>query len=248
MRKRIVITDLTRMQQGKVCVAGYDKDHRCVRPVLYPKGILEKDIVREGQPVIFPFALVEFDFLKEDPNPPHTEDVHFTEGDFSFVQKVTQRRKVLEWSLFPSVQEIFEQTIHTDFGYYVLDRQGPRSTGTIIPKEITAIIYEPGPEGAWDYRIIFRDGAGTQYRLKITDLTWHYYCDAMRREKFENDHTRVTSHLTTLLMSGEVCLRIGLSRGWKKFPDKCFLQVNGIHTFPDYLEGKTFGDYFDKKF
>ena len=37
--------------------------------------------------------------------------------------------------------------------------------------------------------------------------------------------------------------RIGLSRGWAKFPDRCFLQVNGVYTFPDYLQGKTFAEF-----
>jgi ATP-dependent DNA helicase RecQ len=40
-----------------------------------------------------------------------------------------------------------------------------------------------------------------------------------------------------------VVLRIGLTRHWDAYPDRCFLQITGIHTFPDYLEGQTFADF-----
>src|SRR5512139_1836862 len=73
----LVITDLTRMQQGRVCVAGYDQHQHPVRPVLPPPGISESALYKDGQPNIFPFALVEFDLQEADPQPPHTEDVFF---------------------------------------------------------------------------------------------------------------------------------------------------------------------------
>jgi hypothetical protein len=38
-------------------------------------------------------------------------------------------------------------------------------------------------------------------------------------------------------------LRIGLARLWEKFPDRCYLQITGIYTFPDYLRGRTFTDF-----
>ncbi len=39
MKTQLVITDLTRMQRGKVCIAGYDATHQCIRPTLPPPGI-----------------------------------------------------------------------------------------------------------------------------------------------------------------------------------------------------------------
>lgn len=47
--------------------------------------------------------------------------------------------------------------------------------------------------------------------------------------------------------SSQVYLRIGLARGWKKYPDRCFLQITGVYTFPDYLDGKIFADFISKK-
>jgi hypothetical protein len=82
---------------------------------------------------------------------------------------------------------------------------------------------------------------GAAYSLKITDLTWHIYCDSLLSEFRRPAH--IAEDLTQMLKQREVFLRIGLSRGWSKFPGKCFLQINAIHTFPDYLNGKTFADF-----
>jgi hypothetical protein len=55
----------------------------------------------------------------------------------------------------------------------------------------------------------------------------------------------VSDWLTRYLSSSEraVYLRIGLARGWEKYPDRCYLQVTGIYSFPDYLGGKTLCDF-----
>jgi hypothetical protein len=73
------------------------------------------------------------------------------------------------------------------------------------------VIYEPGPEGVWDYRLIFIDTEGMIYRLKITDLTWHTYCDRLRGE--DCDPARIAS--AAWLRSSMVYLRIGLSGAGK---------------------------------
>jgi hypothetical protein len=126
-------------------------------------------------------------------------------------------------------------------GFFVLDCQGERSLGTIYPKEINEVIYEASEETeAWDYRIKFQDDSGQIYRLKITDLSWQYFCHSLRSETHEPK--RIASELSQTLRDRRVYLRIGLSRGWNKYPERCFLQVNGVYTFPDYLEGRTFAD------
>ncbi|MEK6573846.1 MAG: hypothetical protein AABZ58_05970, partial [Chloroflexota bacterium] len=108
------------------------------------------------------------------------------------------------------------------------------------PKAIHQVFYEQGEDNAWNYRLGFYDGEDKYYRLKITDLTWNYFCSAQRAE--DRDPLQIAADLTRLLKRKDTYLRIGLSRGWAKFPGRCFLQLNGICTFPDYLEGKTFVD------
>jgi hypothetical protein len=121
-----------------------------------------------------------------------------------------------------------------------MDGQGARSIGTIQPKTIHKVFYEQGEDDAWNYRLGFYDPSGAYYRLKIVDLTWNYYGDSLRDENTEP--ARVAEKLTAVLKNKTVYLRVGLARGWMKFPDRCYLQVTGIYTFPDYLQGKTFAD------
>lgn len=246
MKTKLTITDLTRMHGGRVCISGYDEAGTCIRPVLPHPGIAEQSLKVNGKAIAFPFAMVEFDLLEPRPQPPHTEDYSYKPGSTRLVRVLTeeQRQELLSKTLFDNVEAIFEQSIQRKPGYYVLDGQGPRSIGTIQPQRVFEAIYAPGEKGegdAWDYRLVFRDNAGERYRLKITDLTWHYYCDSLRSEKSDAQH--IASELTYLLKSRIVFLRIGLARGWKEFPDRCYLQVTGVHTFPDYLEGKTFVDF-----
>ena len=242
MRTGLVITDLTRMQQGHVCICGYDKEHTCIRPILQ-HGISEKSLVKDGMPFVFPFALVEFDFLSPRPEPPHTEDYFFISCSPALIQRVTNPQKVLDWSVFETVEDIFEQPVLTDTGFSVMDCQGPRSVGTIRPKNIHKVSYDKGLEkGAWDFRLNFNDNSDNYYRLKITDLTWHYFSNSLRGQFPDPD--ALAKEMTRLLHDRDVYLRIGLSRGWKEYPDRCFLQLNSIYTFPDYLDGKTFVDFY----
>jgi len=241
MKTKIVITDLTRMQQGRVCLAGYDETHTCIRPVLPPPGIPEKSLVRDHKSLVFPFAVIEIDLLRPNPKPPHTEDHFFDPDSLTYIRQVQDRRSVLKWSLFDSVEKIFEQPILHKPGYYVIDCQGLRSLGTIKPANIFKITYIQGDEGNWDYHLIFYDGEDIRYRLKITDLTWQYYCRSLRSEEREPD--KIAAELTEQLKKCEVYLRIGLARGWNEFPDRCYLQITGIFTFPDYLGGKHFYDF-----
>ncbi|MFQ5406872.1 MAG: hypothetical protein ACE5FI_00425 [Anaerolineales bacterium] len=241
MKSLLAITDLTRMRHGRVCVAGYDKDGHCVRPVLPPPGIHESSLYAFGKPVVFPFAVVEYDLLQPIIEPPHTEDWRYDPDSVRFFRLVVpkKRRDVLAMGLFESVAAIFEQSILTGPGFYVMAGQGPRSIGTIKPQHIFGTTFR-AKEGGWDYRLRFVDDAGTIYVLPVTDLAWRYYCDR-QREADELPH-QIAVDLLEALKSAEVYLRVGLARGWMKYPERCYLQITGVHTFPDYLQGKTFAD------
>jgi hypothetical protein len=248
MKTLLAITDLTRMQRGRVCVAGYDRAGNCIRPVLPHPGISQFSLHDGKRPIVYPFAVVEYDLLKHTPLPPHTEDHLYDPQRVRFVRALAEeeRRHVLERSCFDSVAALFEQPIHTDQGCYVMDQRGPRSLGTIRPARITRAIYEQDPDGGtWDYRLSFVDGAGQSYRLKIVDLTLHYYSDRQHNDNHGESHgpAEIAAALTATLQTCQVYLRIGLARGWYKQPERCYLQLTAVHTFPDYLAGKTFADF-----
>lgn len=243
MRTLLAITDLTRMQEGRVCVAGYDKNGKCIRPVLPHPGMHERSLYSRGRPVVFPFAVVALDLLQPLPHAPHTEDHNFEPTSIRLIDQLDDKHKRSELTrtLFPTVKGIFEVPILTEPGHYVLDGQGPRSLGTVRPQWVIRAVYERAPEGKWKYRLGFVDGGGTTFWLTVTDLTWRYYNDHEQRA----GHTpeQISQDLTSRLKSSEVYLRVGLARGWERFPERCFLQITGVYTFPDYLNGQTFADF-----
>ena len=243
MKKPIVITEVTRMQEGRVCIAGYDQHGQSVRPVLPPPGIHESALYSKKQIIVFPSAKVEFDFTQPTPQPPHTEDVRYDPDSVRFIERQPEQRwhKMLEATLSKCVADIFEQPIHSEHGHYIMDGQGPRSLGTIKPAHIMQVIHELSPDNKWQYRLRFEDGAGAAYRLTITDLAWRYSCDHQRAQG--EAPAQVAASMLHVLQKGEVYLRVGLARGWDKFPDRCYIQLTGVHTFPDYLSGKTFADF-----
>lgn len=244
MKRSLVITDVTRMSEGRVCVAGYDDEEgNCIRPVLPPPGIYEHSLCQNGQPVVFPFAVVEYNLLRSRPQPPHTEDYFYDPASVRFVERLNEKAKqeVLIQSLFQNLTSLFEVPIYSDSGHHVMDGRGPRSLGTIQPQQVIRATYEQSPEGTWKYRLGFIDGAGVSYRLTVTDLTWRYYNDDQRNKGCTPG--QISSSLTSILKTRTVYLRVGLARGWVKFPDRCYIQLTGVYTFPDYCEGRTFAEF-----
>jgi len=112
MRDLVTITDLTRMQEQRVCIAGYLSDGTCIRPVFRVGGIEEKWLKVAGQVAIRPFAIVEFDLQENKPKPPHTEDwtidpIHrMNRGMLT----TNEQQALLTKTEYPSVESIFETT------------------------------------------------------------------------------------------------------------------------------------------
>ncbi len=97
-------------------------------------------------------------------------------------------------------------------------------------------------DGRWDYRLTFVDENEDEYRLKIVDLNFQTYVDYLRGAK-KMHYLEVEELITNALRNKEIFLRIGLARGWANYPDRCYLQINSIFTFPDFLKGKCFADF-----
>ena len=104
MKTRMVVTDLTRMGRGNICIAGYTADRRCVRPVLPGPGIPESLLFQDGRAILYPFAVVRMNLLAPLPQPPHIEDQVFDSGSLEYERDVQSREEVLSWSLFESVE------------------------------------------------------------------------------------------------------------------------------------------------
>jgi hypothetical protein len=243
MKATLTITDLTRMQGKRVCIAGYTHGREPVRPVVTQGGGLTEGWLSNGDAVVIqPFALVEFDLQRQKPQPPHTEDWIINPAHRTRRGQLdpAQQQQLLDGILDENVAAIFGTTILHDPGWYVMLGTGRRSLGTVRPANLE-VSYGLRSAETWDYRLAFTDTAGASYRLSVTDLAFRYFLDNCRTCQGAAPGEAAQA-LTATLNSGVVYLRIGLSRGWDKFPDRCFLQITGVHTFPDYLNGRCFSE------
>ncbi len=253
MLREMIVTDVTRMGAPRVCVAGFFSDDgtpvRPVTPYKSPKEMTEEFLWKNDVLIVHPFAEVRLEFSAPVSDPPHTEDWEIDAGASPELVRILspkERWQFLRAHLDPSVQAIFGAPVQDN--RYVCKGEGERSLGTILAGEVYKASYRhqeyDDGEVKWDYRIWFIDESGADFRLAITDLTFRKGCDHLRdRKGWEPD--QIGEWLTRFLSSDkrDVYLRIGLARGWEKYPGRCYLQVTGVYSFPDYLGGKTLYDF-----
>jgi hypothetical protein len=250
MRRRLVITDLTRMQGERVCVAGYLVDGEevggCVRPEFRFRPLVEGWLFARGAVVVQPFAIVELDLLEHRPHPPHSEDWIVDERYRVRRGLLTpeQRLDLLERIDDGSVEGIFGAPVHEERGWFVRRGEGVRSLGTVRPASVLGVTYAPKPQwGKWDYRLAFADATGRAFNLAVTDLAYRYYLDHLRDVEELTPQQVSRQMLATLREADRLYLRVGLARGWGDQPERCHLQINGVYPFPDYLDGRCFADF-----
>lgn len=246
MKTTLTITDLTRMQGDRVCVAGCLPDNTCVRPIFAKGGLTASWLRSRGKVAIRPFAVIEFDVQGKTPRslPPHTEDRIIDAAYRVRCDALTPEERA-EWCAKAEerdVAAIFGAAIHDDDGHFVLAGEGTRSLGTVRVKRLDEVQFTPGTNGRWQYRLTFTDQSEQRYHLPVTDLAFRMYLDYLRDRRSVPPAT-VAHRLTAILQKNPVFLRIGLARGWERHPDRCYVQITGVYSFPDYLSGRCFADF-----
>ncbi len=235
-RRRMVVTDITRMEGDRVCVGGFLEDGTTVRPVVGRRGPDERWLRSAKNAPVVPFSVLELqvDRAPKRLNAPHTEDrmIPATGHRIVGILSDSERQALLDRSLSPSVQAIFGATMHTDpnghWGRYVRAGEGERSLGTVRVAQTQAVRYQHYPErGRWDYRLRFVDASGEAFQLAVVDLDLRRRLDAMRDGGLPPD--RVAHAMVSTLRGQTVYLRIGLARGWETHPDRSYLQITGVY-------------------
>jgi hypothetical protein len=192
--------------------------------------------------VVRPFAAVELDFYQAAPHPPHTEDylVDPSSRIWRGMLPAAGRQALLDRTVVTEVAQIFGTTVHHDEGWFVTAGEGNRSLASVRPEGSVEIYFSLWAGSRWDYRVAFVDRAGELYRLPVTDLAFRCYLDRLRDDGLSP--ARAAQRLSAALQDSRVYLRVGLARRWVKHPERCYLQITGVHTFPDYLGGRCFAD------
>jgi hypothetical protein len=244
MRKTLIVTDVTRMRSPYVCVGCVDELGKNIRPVLNYGQLKEEWLYEDGMVIIRPFAKIALELVRSKPRPPHTEDWVMLPEVKAFKGQISEAAKLhlLTQILDPDVESIFGAEIQHGPGYHIKENEGKRSLGTVRAAKINFVRYEKN-EGVWGYRIGFTDEGGGFFSLAVTDLAFHSYLDEIRINR-GLDGDQIGAIVAECLREKVMYLRIGLTRPtWKEHPHCCFLQINGVYTFPDYLEGRCFADF-----
>lgn len=241
MHTTVTITDVTRMSDERVCVAAVNSSGISIRPEFPYSGIPETWLYQNHIPIIRPFARIDLNLLENRPDPPHTEDWFINPSEVQFLGLLDpkERESFLNQISDASVEDIFGTPIIHDNGFFVKAGTGNRSLGTV---EVDVVRFHHACyDGKWDYRLTFSDKNRKEYKLGVTDLTMRYFINWLRENQkmdCQDISVKVTESLFTTCY-----LRIGLARRWSKFPDRCYLQVNSIFSFPDLYDGKCFADF-----
>jgi hypothetical protein len=229
----------------EVCIVGIDQQNQCIRPML-KGGILKRHLYIGDELIIRPRAKIKFDFHRVSIKPPHIEDLGFAPNSIVYEGPCTEVEweKVLRDSLFISVEDIYDGLLREH--RWVAPEANTRSIGTLSQVHIAAVQL-PMWSGKLRYRLFFKDSTGFPYdNIPVSDLAFRELsCTEVKKRN--RSPASVSQELTSLLRSVErVYLRLGLARPWTN-PNTgklgCWMQVIGIYTLPDYLEGKSFADF-----
>ena len=133
-----------------------------------------------------------------------------------------------------------------------------RSAGRVEPQSGTAslgtlrvqlhdVIATAKFDGSVKYYAGFSDAAGTWNQAKITDLSFVYWAGSLSKPQ-DSSAADLTRSLRSIFRvpNLEVWLRIGLARPFAPRNGQkpmCYLQITGIYTFPDYLNGAAWYDF-----
>jgi hypothetical protein len=249
MWQELLITDLTLMKAGRICFAGINHQGEMLRALLPPEGVYEEHIYQNGAPFIYPRAVVNLHLTAHKKlKPPHIEDA--TWGEVAQARLLRHAadnvwRAALNKTAFAGVEEAFGA--HLNEKKWFNPGEGERSLVTIKLNTPPTFYCRPksddNPE--LEYRVNFTDGADITYKwLPITDLTLRTYVEYMRA--VEHVSPGQTSYrLSKFFEHADVYIRLGITRSYRKSSwdqPKCYLQVNGIYSFPDYLRGRTLAD------
>lgn len=230
---RIVVTDLTRMQRGYVCVAGVDlEQRRHVRPVLGDARLPSSVLARHGGP--FDLATV-VDLGETEPTPvcPEVEDHAFSPRDARSVERIEAATfwELLTMLARPRLAAIFGPELRKRVGGGATVRTGGgrASLGCLAPSSRPELYLKPRERGSDQVRMKLGDG-NADLDLSVTDIrlygTDHVTPD---REAMQRVSERIA-------VGTSVLLSVGLTRPFSNSPDLPpvhRLQVNNIHLEDD---------------
>jgi hypothetical protein len=225
---RIVITELTRMQEGHICVAGVDlESRRHIRPVIRRTRLTADLLERNGGP--FDIGnIVDLGETAPCGTPPQVEDHAF---DPTQARKIAEARSDWMWDGLSrmaetSLRALFGDSLRRDGQTCSMEvGEGIASLGFLRPQAVQPLDISKHDRP----RLPISDGQFT-VSLGVTDLRLY---QEDRESLHVDEMWRITGFIN---QSAEIILSLGLTRPFKRDGDTAprhWLQVNNIHVRDD---------------
>jgi len=218
----VLITEVTRMNNGFYCVAGFDLHAaKMIRPLHTPASnwrLVDRKVFSPGH-------VVECEYTGSRGNgayPHRTEDTVLARMPRVLETVGAEEiHTVLSSSLFDSVAQLYDGLLIDD--KYVNDGTRCRSLGgVVVPVEKLRF------EESFDkLRLRIFDTDGRHYSLGVTsdELRTRFHDDRATSPAVDD----ANEWLDGFSAGSRALLRLGLARGWDKYnPKRCYLQLNGL--------------------
>lgn len=226
-RKQIIITGITRMNQGNICVSGVDpQTWRFVRP-LFQTG-LHRDFTLDGTTqVISHFNLVEIEFKHYRPgNVYHTEDWIINENFAPRFIRHLSNQEIVNLLNRMAISDLNQAMQPQDRSLFIV------STSQILQ------VWDEISFGKFKVRMSFVDNSGTLHNgVPVTDLLTLAF---VKYQKNINNNNYPFELMRAFNANPHRYIRIGLTR---QFQGQYWKQVTAIITVPDLFNGRSFSFY-----
>ena len=206
---QIVINHLTRMQEGFICVAGFDSTFKHVRPVI-PNKRLPNSLLRENGGMFSIGAKVDLGSVIPRAEVPRIEDVVFDPNKARFLDTLTPA------NFWDHLNELALQSLQDIFGPE-LEQPGPKSCaikpghgkaslGCLLPSQPASLYIRERANKLPQVRIILKDRQfDNEFDFSVTDIRFFNI----------NDHvtinTNTVSAINKKLYNEQVILSVGLT-------------------------------------
>jgi len=226
-RKQIIITGITRMNHGNVCVSGIDPETwNFVRPV-FSSGLFRDFVMQGTTQVVRHFNLVEMEFERYQPADEfHTEDWLINEN---FAPRFIRHLSDIE------IIEILNRMSISDLNEALQLKD--KSLFIVKAHSITSV-WNQEQYGKFKVRINFIDNAGNSFNsVPVTDLLTL----AFVQYQLQRGNNNYANEIMQVFNNNPYrYIRIGLTR---LFLGRHWEQVTALITIPDIFDGNSFSHY-----
>ncbi len=224
-RFRVLITDLTDYGSSLRCVAGWDLDNgQMIRPEPRPAAFWDEKFCGPGR-VFNPGNIVVFN--AEQPIPltdlPHLNEDKVVQGDIAIEQTLSRAEFVSALKGVGSVtaEQAFAAPVQfvNSKGFVRTGTNHPSLRGVLLKSTDVTFSTEKFGNAPAKARCMIRVARLTYVNLSIAGHEL--------REVFRGSGKDGLARL--FAGNCNLHLRLGLARGWGDYPDRCYMQVNGLY-------------------